>query len=139
MTRNIPRSFLAVLAGIVFGVGITLATDFVLHRSGIFPPIGQFMSNRLFLLATAYRTIYGILAAWLIAWLAPNRPMFHVMIAGTLGLLVALLGTIVTWNKGPAFGPHWYPIALVVLALPQSWFGAKLHEWLTAPHTPAQA
>jgi len=24
------------------------------------------------------------------------------------------------------FGPRWYPVALVVLAMPQSWLGAKL-------------
>jgi hypothetical protein len=27
---------------------------------------------------------------------------------------------------GPAFGPHWYPLALVALAMPQSWLGGKL-------------
>jgi hypothetical protein len=32
----------------------------------------------------------------------------------------------VTWNKGPTFGPHWYPLALIVLAMPQAWVGGKL-------------
>jgi hypothetical protein len=41
---------------------------------------------------------------------------------------VSIVGTVVTWNKGPAFGPHWYPVALVVLALPTAWMGGKLCE-----------
>jgi hypothetical protein len=31
-----------------------------------------------------------------------------------------------TWNKN--LGPHWYPIALVILAIPQCWLGGKLFE-----------
>jgi hypothetical protein len=38
------------------------------------------------------------------------------------------LGAAVTWNKGPAFGPHWYPVALIVLAMPTAWAGAKIRE-----------
>jgi hypothetical protein len=37
------------------------------------------------------------------------------------------IGAIVTWNRGPEFGPHWYPLALVVTALPAAWLGAKFH------------
>ena len=35
-------------------------------------------------------------------------------------------GAVVTWNKGPVFGPHWYPVALVVLAIPTAWAGGKI-------------
>ena len=31
-----------------------------------------------------------------------------------------------TWNKGPEFGPHWYPLALVATALPCAWLGGRL-------------
>ena len=27
-------------------------------------------------------------------------------------------GAVATWNAGPAFGPQWYPVLLVVTALP---------------------
>jgi hypothetical protein len=43
-----------------------------------------------------------------------------------LGFGVRMVGAVVTWNKGPAFGPHWYPVALVVLAIPTAWLGGKL-------------
>ena len=51
---------------------------------------------------------------------------FHVEIALESGAALALVAVIVTWNRG--LGPHWYPAALVVLALPQSWLGARLFE-----------
>ena len=78
------------------------------------------------LLATVYRTVYGVLGSYLTARLAPSRPMGHAMAGGAIGLAVSILGAAVTWNKGPAFGPHWYPLALVVLALPTAWVGGKL-------------
>ncbi len=52
--------------------------------------------------------------------------MLHALVLGVLGLALSILGAAVTWNKGPAFGPHWYPLALVVLTMPQSWAGGKL-------------
>jgi hypothetical protein len=54
--------------------------------------------------------------------------MNHALILGAIGFAVSVLGTVATWNGGPAFGPHWYPIALDVLAMPQSWLGGKLRE-----------
>ena len=48
-------------------------------------------------------------------------------------VLAATAGAVATWNAGPAFGPHWYPLALVVTALPCVWAGGLLHErWLRA-------
>ncbi|HVO56699.1 MAG TPA: hypothetical protein VMT51_03280 [Dongiaceae bacterium] len=132
MKNTTFRSILAIVVGIAAGVGITLLTDNLLEMAGYIPPRGVPPNDKILAVATAYRTVYGVLSAWLIARLAPNRPMRHVMIAGTLGLAVALLGAIVTWNHVNEFGPHWYPILLTVLALPQSWLGARLHEWSSA-------
>jgi hypothetical protein len=52
--------------------------------------------------------------------------MAHALVGGLVGLVVSIVGAAVTWNKGPAFGPHWYPLALVVLAIPQAWAGGRL-------------
>jgi uncharacterized MnhB-related membrane protein len=126
--RRIGRSIVAVLVGMVVGIVITLGTDQVLHIIGVFPPWGASMVgfDGALLLATVYRTIYGIAASYLIARLAPDRPMQHALVGGFVGLVVSIVGAAATWNKGPAFGPHWYPLALVVLALPQAWVGGKL-------------
>ena len=128
--RRIGRSVGAILAGIVVGVAITLGTDEILHIVGVFPPWGASMVGfeGALLLATAYRTIYGVLASYITARLAPDRPMMHALVGGFLGLVVSIVGAAATWNKGPAFGPHWYPLALVVLAMPQAWVGGRLYE-----------
>ena len=110
------------------GVILSLGTDVVLHAMGVFPPWGQSMVGYegSLLLATVYRTVYGVAGSYLAARLAPDRPMLHAMILGIAALVVTTVGAIVTWNKGPAFGPHWYPLALIVLALPTAWAGGKL-------------
>ena len=82
----------------------------------------------LLLLATAYRTAYGIAGGYLTARLAPSRPVRHAMIGGALGLVAGIAGAVATWNGGPAYGPHWYPVALIVLALPQAWLGGWFAE-----------
>lgn len=127
-SRNIPRSVLAIFAGIVVGVALSLGTDELLHVTGIFPPWGASMAgyDRALLYATLYRTAYGVFSSYLTARIAPSRPMLHSMILATLGFLVSILGAAATWNKGPAFGSHWYPVTLIVLAYPTAWFGAKL-------------
>jgi hypothetical protein len=126
--RRIGRSIVAVLVGMVVAVALTLATDEILHRIGVFPPWGASMVgyDGALLLATVYRTVYGVLSSYITARLAPSRPMGHALVGGAIGLAVSTVGAAVTWNKGPAFGPHWYPLALVVLALPTAWVGGKL-------------
>jgi hypothetical protein len=128
MNNNIWKSIGAVLAGILVGAVLSLGTDVVLHAAHVFPPWDQPASDALLLLATVYRTVYSIAGSYVTAWLAPNRPMLHALVLGALGLVVCVVGAVVTWNKGPAFGPHWYPVALIVLAMPQCWLGGKLYE-----------
>ena len=126
--RNIGRSILAVLAGMVVGIVLTIGTDIALHAARVFPPWGESMVgyDGALLLATIYRTIYGLLGTYITACLAPSRPMQHALAGGFLGLVVSIVGAAVTWNKGPAFGPHWYPLALIVLAMPMAWAGGQL-------------
>ena len=125
---RIGRSIRALFAGFLLVVILSITTDLALHSAGIFPESGQRMSDPLLLLATAYRTVYGVAGSFVTARLAPNRPLQHALIGGTVGLVISLAGALVTWNKGPAFGPHWYPLALIVLALPQAWLGGILQR-----------
>jgi len=124
--HNILRSIGAVLVGILVAVVLTLGTDVLLHLIHVFPPLDQPVSSPPLVLATAYRIVYGVLGSYIAARLAPNRPMLHALIPGVLGFIVSIVGAVVTWNKGAAFGPHWYPIALIVIALPCAWAGGKL-------------
>jgi len=126
--RRIGRSILALLAGFVFVVVLSLGIDTLLRGLRIFPALGQPMSDSRFLLATIYRIVYGLIGSYLTAWLAPDRPMGHALVGGAVGLVLATIGAVTTWNRGPDFGPHWYPVTLLVLAMPQSWLGGKLRE-----------
>lgn len=120
------RSVGAIVAGVLVGVILSLGTDLAMQAIGVFPPFGQPVGSQPLLLATIYRTLYGVAAGYITARLAPARPMKHAMILGILGFIVSIAGAALTWNKGPAFGPHWYPVALVILALPTAWLGGKL-------------
>jgi hypothetical protein len=126
MNKNTLKSIGAVLAGLLAGVVLSIGTDVVLHAIGVFPAWGQPVGSAVLVLATAYRTVYGVAGCYIAARLAPDRPMLHALVLGSVGLAVCIVGAVVTWNKGPAFGPHWYPLALVALAMPQAWAGGRL-------------
>jgi hypothetical protein len=119
-----------VVAGILVTVIPAIATDVVLHVVGVFPPLGQPMGDApwLFLLATVYRTVYGVAGSYLTARLAPDRPMLHSLVLGAAGFVASVIGAVATWNAEPSFGPKWYPMALIVLAFPTVWAGGKIRE-----------
>lgn len=120
------RSVVAVLAGLFFVIAITTATDAVMHATGIFPPFGQAMADSLFVLALAYRIIYTIIGGYITARLAPYKPVKHALILGAIGFVLGLAGLVATWNRGPEFGPKWYPLLIVLTAIPSVWLGSKL-------------
>ena len=55
-----------------------------------------------------------------------GRQVALVIGLGLVGVALGLIGLIATWNAG--LGPRWYPVSLVVLAVPPCWLGGKLHE-----------
>jgi len=126
--RQLPRSIGALFLGFLTVVVLSLSTDNVLHVLGVFPPWGEPMNETGDnLLALSYRIVYGILGGYIAAWLAPRSPMLHAMILGCVGLVLSLVGAVVAmtnYNLGPA----WYPIAIVVTALPNAWIGGVLHR-----------
>ena len=128
-TKTQPRTLrriAAVLAGLLFVIIITTATDALMHATGIFPPLGQPMADSLFVLALAYRIIYSIAGGYITARLAPDQPIKHVLVLGIIGTILGLGGTVATWNRGPEFGPKWYPLLIMFTALPSVWLGGKL-------------
>jgi peptidoglycan/LPS O-acetylase OafA/YrhL len=122
------------VSGFICTALLSVGTDAFMHARGIFPPTGEAMSEGLFALAAAYRLVFTVLGGYVTAGLAPRKPMMHVLILGTIGALAATAGAVSTWNAGPEFGPHWYPILLVVTALPCVWAGGM---WRTRRQRPA--
>jgi len=118
----------AVLAGLIVVVILDVGLDTVMHATGVYPPWFQPMSNSLWLLAIGYRTIDGIIGGYIAAWLAPDRPVVHALVLGIIGIVFSTAGVIATWNKGPEFGPKWYPLTLVGIALPCALIGGLLRK-----------
>ena len=54
--------------------------------------------------------------------MAPYAPMRHVWILALIGLAAGLAGAIAAIVIGD-LGPNWYPISLVVTAVPFTWLG----------------
>jgi len=124
--RHIGRSFLALFAGFVLVVVLSILTDVILHAAGVYPPLGQPAPDSLLVLATIYRTVFGIAGSYLTARLAPYAPMGHALVGGAIGLVLSIAGAVATWAHPEKFGAHWYPVALVILALPTAWIGGKI-------------
>jgi len=97
------------------------------HRSACnrrLSPWGQPTGDALLLLATAYIIPFNIARNYVVALLAPERPMQHALVSGAAGVLACTVGAVTTWDRGP--GSHWYPLALIVLAMPSAWAGGRL-------------
>jgi hypothetical protein len=125
---SLLRSIGAVLLGLVVIVVLSLGTDQILHELGVYPPWGQPMNepgdN---FLAFAYRCVYGVIGGYVTARFSHSAPMRDALILGAVGLVLSMAGAIAAIPMN--LGPVWYPIALVVIALPCAWLGARLYLW----------
>ena len=87
--------------------------------------MGSTYERSQFASATVYRAVYATAEVTGCAT-AQFQPMQHALALGVIGTILALVGTIATWNAGPEFGRKWYPIALVLISVPCGWIGGKL-------------
>lgn len=122
MKPSIGKSIWAVLAGLLAAAILSTAADAVLHATGVYPE-GPDMSNGLYALATSYRVLFQVLGGYITFRLAPAKPTKHVWILAGIGQVLSLLG-IIAWSV--VGGPLWYPIALVVTAIPSVLAGGML-------------
>jgi|SRR5262245_34439575 len=126
-SRHRLRSVVALLLGFITVFVLSLGTDQVLHMLEVYPPWGQPMydtgDN---LLALAYRIVYAIFGSYVAARFAPYSPMRHALALGIIGLVLSIIGAITAINMN--LGPSWYPIALVLTALPCAWLGGALYR-----------
>jgi hypothetical protein len=86
---SILRSVAAIFAGVMTVIVLSLGTDVILHATGIYPPWFQPMADPLWVLALAYRIVYGIAGGYVAGRFAPNQPMKHALIVGFIGLALS--------------------------------------------------
>jgi hypothetical protein len=126
--RRRGRSTVAILIGFIAVVALSLGTDQVLHVLDVYPPWNQPMYDPgLNFLALAYRCVYSVLGSYLAARLAPHHPMRHALVLGAIGFVLSLVGAIAAVSIA-GMGPIWYPVALVITALPCAWLGGALYR-----------
>ena len=126
--RRLLRSAAALLLGFFAVVVLSLGTDQVLHVLDVYPPWGQPMyGTGLNLLALAYRSVYAVVGSYIAARFAPRNPMRHALALGVVGLVLSVAGAIAAITLAD-LGPNWYPVALVLTALPCAWLGGALYR-----------
>src|SRR5262245_58114094 len=132
--RRLLQSTAAVFVGFIVVVVLSLGTDQVLHVLKVYPPWGEPMYDTgLNLLALTYRCVYGVVGSYVTARLAPHSPMRHALVGGLIGFVLSTIGAITAISMAD-LGPNWYPIALVLTALPCAWLGGALHrKWHAEP------
>ncbi len=123
MKKNTLKSIGAILGGMIAGAVLSVVTDIVLEKAGVFPPPKSGLFDWwMLLLALVYRSIYTIASGYITAALAPDRPLRHAIILGIIGFVVTILGSVANWDKSAA----WYPLALILITLPCTWLGGWL-------------
>ncbi len=116
------RSILAVVAGLVLIFVLSIAVDTALEKT-VLPGLARAEATTLqWIFVTLYRAVISIAGCYLAARLAPDRPMAHALALGLVGVVVSALGLFFMWGVGPL----WYPVALVVIALPCGYIGGRL-------------
>jgi len=118
---GIVRSVVAVLAGLAVVIALSEGADYLAIKLGHLSFNGPDPTVP-FAVATVYRCAWAVVGGYTTARLAPERPMLHAIILGGIGVVLALAGCIMMWKVGS----HWYPLALVITALPCTWLGGKL-------------
>ncbi len=127
--KSILKSIGAVVAGFITVVVLSIITDIVLEAVKFFPPQDkpELYTGGLLLIAFIYRSIYTIAGGYIAAMLAPDKPIRHAVILGAIGMVMGTLGAVANWDKTAASGA-WYPVALVIVAIPCTWLGGRLFE-----------
>ena len=122
MNKSTLKSIGAILAGFIFVVVLSIATDLILTQTNRMKHPFDHNTELFILFVVLYRNVFSTIGSYITAALAPSNPMRHAMIGGFIGFTLSIIGAIVMKDEGPS----WYAIALIVLALPSAWLGGKL-------------
>jgi hypothetical protein len=124
MNKHRAKSFFAVVIGFLSVAVLSIATDGVLEKTGIFPSQSHPDLYVTWMLAFAlfYRSFYTVVGGYITARLAPRNSRQHVYVLMILGGIGGVAGAIGGWH----LGNHWYPVLLAITGPLFVWFGGKL-------------
>ena len=122
MNKNTLKSIGAILSGFLLMVITSIMTDLTFVKTGLMKQPFELNSSWFIIFVIFYRSLYATIGSFLTTRLAPNRPMLHSMIGGSIGFALSIIGAIAMWETPP----HWYSISLIITALPCAWLGGQL-------------
>jgi len=125
MKKNIFKSIGVIILAFVVIALLSVLTDFLLESIGVLPnPEKGLFETWAILLVLFYRAVYTILAGFIIARFAPNKPMLHAIILGVIGTAITLLAV-----SNPEFAQKselWFGYTLALMTIPCLWLGVKI-------------
>lgn len=116
----------AVAAGFAATALLSVGTDASMHGTGVFPPVGERMSDAMFVIPAVYRAVFTVAGGWITARLAPDHPWRHAAALMALGAVGGLAGVSVALAH-PELGPAWYAWTIPASAVPCIGLGAAIH------------
>lgn len=123
MNNNIFKSIGAVVAGFVTIVILSVATDFLFEKLGVFPH-QQLFAAWMLGIALAYRSVFTVVGGYVTASLAPKNSMRQVYVLMMLVFVGSVVGVIAGWG----LGNQWYPISLAITGPLFVWVGGRLYK-----------
>ena len=127
MSKNILKSIGVILLAFVVIAILSTLTDLLLESIGVLPdPKKGLFVIWAILLTLFYRGVYTIFAGFIVAKLAPSKPMLHAIILGIIGILITVIAI-----SSPSFSdkaPLWFGFTLAVITIPCLWLGVRINR-----------
>jgi hypothetical protein len=120
------RSFGAIVTGFVVVALLSFAGHEILR---LVWPSAFGMANRIesapaLLLVLLYTFGFAACGCSVAARLAPNAPMVHALLLGSIIFVLDVIGTVSRWGSEPP----WYHVAVLALVMPAAWVGGGWAE-----------
>lgn len=125
MRNSIFKSIGVILLAFVVIALLSTLTDFLLESIGVLPnPQKGLFEKWAILLVLFYRGIYTIFAGYIVAKLAPTKPVLHAIILGIIGSLITVIAVCSPSFSGKA--PLWFGFTLAAITIPCLWVGVRI-------------
>lgn len=120
--KTILKSIGAFLAAVFVTATLSYGTDAILVATNLMPKDGLPESATVVAFIVAYRTVYNVLGAFVLAKLAPSYPVRHAAVLAVFGIL----GSLGAMSALGSTRHAWYAWVLTLLILPSIWLGTFL-------------
>jgi hypothetical protein len=127
MKNNVLKSIGVLLLAFVVNGLLSVVTDFLLESTGVLPdPSKGLFETWAIILVLFYRAVYTVFTGFIIAKLAPSKPVLHALILGLIGTVVTILAVSSPTFAGKA--PLWFGYTLAAITIPAMILGVKIRE-----------